>query len=167
MAPKSRGAIAIGAWASLLVVPARAEDILSSLKAGLTVAQVHALAPAAVAGSHERLSSRASEELRVPSIWIAGSRFEGLFYFRDNSLVEVRLRALDAARDNETLSLTRYDDVVRKLMTAFGHPKGCQVAKNISLFEGCEWMTAKVTVDILYLSLGGEPVLFEIVWRGR
>lgn len=153
--------------AALTLAPAHAgpNDTWRVLKPGLAVEQVMALYPAAEEGTHARLASHASEELHLASLELAGHVFAADFYFRSGGLEEVRMRLGGALGTNELKALGIFDDVVAKLKGALGRPRGCQIARNISTFEGCEWADDKTRTDVLFLSVGDETFLFDVDWR--
>ena len=66
---------------------------------------------------------------------------------------------------DELKALATFDEVVARLKTTLGRPRGYQIVRSISTFEGCEWADGKTRTDVPLLSVGDETYLINVDWH--
>lgn len=147
--------------------PALAQTLWQNTRVGMSVAEVKGLFPNAEPGNRERLYTGAADELRIRDYEIAGEPFGIDFYFAEDKLQEVVLQAQHVKSRDRRSNLDTYGKLVDLLTEKYGRPNGCQTARNITWFQGCEWNGPHSKIDIVYVDIGGQPIVLSIYYQGR
>ena len=152
---------------ALSPLPSFGQELWDGTRFGMTLAQVAAAFPAAQSGTLARLRSGASNGLTISEYSVGDDKFEIDFYFRNGGLEEVVLRASEVESRPSEDNQSTFDRLVATTTDAHGRPSGCQMARSITLFRGCEWHSKDTQIDIIYVELGGQGVILNAYYRPR
>jgi hypothetical protein len=133
---------------------------------GMTPDQVRATFPAArpvVDG--ESLLDTAKERFILPGVRLpTGLRATMTFFFRDDSLNEVKLNA--AVPEGQTAAnVRRAEALADALKRSFGKPVSCGPRQSLLAFE-CDWISRGLSVSITYMDVAGLSPMLETTVRG-
>jgi len=165
----SRLAKALWIGVSLLLITiqansAHAQELWRGATVGMTQKQVQSLFPGAAFGSHERVASGATEELRAEEE-IAGAPFTANFYFRNDGLLEIVLDRAEIMNTRPADAHNTFVQMREDFARAYGPASNCQVGRNINMVESCDWESTSTSVTLIHFDVQDQPLLLKAIFR--
>jgi hypothetical protein len=135
-------------------------------RVGMTPAQVQAAFPTArPVVNGESLLDNAKERFRLEGVRLPnGGRATASFYFRGDSLNEVKLVA-DVPSGQTQANVRRAVAIANALKPIYGKPTTCGPREGLLAFE-CDWVSHGLSVSVTYMDVAGESPLLETAIRG-
>lgn len=132
----------------------------------MTPAQVHAAFPAAQpVAEGESLLDTAKELFVLPGVRLpTGLPATMTFYFRDDSLNEVKLEAI-VPQGQTAANVHRAQALANALTRTYGKPVTCGPREGLLSFE-CDWISHGLSVSITYMDVAGQSPMLETTVRG-
>jgi hypothetical protein len=141
-------------------------ELWRGARLGMTPAQVQAAFPKAhpvVDG--ESLLDDAKQLFILPGERLpTGDTATASFYFRGDSLIEVKLVA-DVPQGRTDANIGRAEAISNSLVSAYGKPTNCGPRQGLLAYE-CDWISRGLSITVSYMDVAGQSPLLETAIRG-
>jgi hypothetical protein len=149
---------------ALCVPSAQASTQEFGTSLGMNLQQVQSQFPNAVApADHARLANGASDDLHLANTEIAHAPFTADFYFKNGTLVAIILSNPDIRTLATNAANALFEKMHAEFTQAYGIPVGCQMARNFSLLQSCQWSSQSANITLVNFALRNQPLLLEAI----
>ena len=155
-------AIAIG-----LSFNASAQTLWQKASFGMTVAQVTFAFPKATSvRDGDALNTGAKELLRESGVVLGGSEFEAQFFFNNQKLEQVTLKATEPRQFE--LMISTFEQMRTLLRARYGRELSSSIKSEPLLSKAeADWVVGKTNVSLFLLGIGQNPAVLNINYQVR
>jgi hypothetical protein len=145
--------------------PPPGTELWRGARVGMTPDQVRSVFPAAkTVFNGEALPDNAKQRLMLTGVRLpTGETAVAGFYFRDDSLNEVRLIA-DVPAYQTAANVQRAAAIAQSLTPTFGKPVTCGTRDGLLSYE-CDWLIHGLSVSVTYMDVAGQTPFLETAIR--
>ena len=154
------------AAAALIAAPASAQELWQDTEVGMTPDQIRRVHPnARPPAERSTLRNGATCELEIPDYEVGGMAFRVCFYTRSSHLIQVML-------SSEAPTEPQFQTMADLLRARYGREvstdtENCRPNRSLRLCSYGWLLPSGTNVSILYMDVGGQAPLLNIVYQTR